>query len=73
MVSGPSGLGEQSSLLLSYPYGTAGTFGNALMGGLPPVAGPMVVQKPLVSVLTDDSQLSGLRPLLESLGGKVLS
>ncbi len=66
-----------SPLLVAYPYGGYGTntFGNRLLGGLPPMAGNGVLtpaRKPLVSVLTDDTQTAGARSLLESLGGRIL-
>ena len=66
-----------SALLVAYPFGLAGgnTFGNNLMAGLPPMAGNGVMtssKKPLISVLTDDTQTADARKLLESLGGRSL-
>ncbi len=68
---------SEGNLLVAYPYGAAGgnTFGNNLMGGLPAMAGNGILtgdQKPLVSVLTDDTQTADARRLLESLGGRIL-
>ena len=64
-------------LLVAYPYGAAGgnTIGNSLMGALPPMAENSVAapsEKPLVSVLTDDTQAADAKSLLESLGGRIL-
>ncbi len=65
------------AMLVAYPYGTTGgnTFGNNLMASLPPLAGNGVTtseKKPLISVLTDDTQTADARTLLESLGGRIL-
>lgn len=69
------------NLLVAYPYGTAGgnTFGNGLMGALPPMAengiltgGRQPRENTILSVLTDDTQTRDARLLLESLGGKIL-
>ena len=65
------------TLLVAYPYGAPGgnTFGNSIMGALPPMAENGVVagpKKPVISVLTDDTQTADARILLESLGGKIL-
>lgn len=65
-------------LLVAYPYGQTGgnSFGNNLMGGLPPLAGngillhtPKKEPEALVTVLTDDTQARDARLLMESLGG----
>lgn len=69
------------NLLVAYPYGTTGgnTFGNGLMGAMPPIAENGLVtgakpeqEKTVLSVLTDDTQTRDARLLLESLGGKIL-
>lgn len=81
-----SAKGEKKSiptdpLLVAYPYGTLGgnTSGNSLMAALPPMAGngvmlhtPSRQEKPILSVLTDDTQVSDAKLLLESLGGRIL-
>lgn len=68
-------------LLVAYPFGTAGgnTAGNSLMASLPPMAGnsillhvPEKAEKPLISVLTDDTQAPECRNLMTALGGKIL-
>ncbi len=78
-VSGLSGGFSQSrNLLVAHPLGAPGgnTFGNNLLGGLPPLAGngvPAPEGRPLLSVLTDDTQTAHARSLLEALGGHILS
>lgn len=79
-----SGLSSQTSastsgapVLVAYPFGAAGgnSSGNNLMAGLPPLAGNGVMtseKKPLISVLTDDTQTADARNLLEALGGRIL-
>ena len=71
----------QGNLLVAYPYGTAGgnTFGNGLMGAMPPMAENGVLtgagrsqEETVLSVLTDDTQTRDAKLLLESLGGKIL-
>ena len=68
-------------LLVAYPFGQPGgnSFGNNLMGGLPPLAGngvllhrPEKESEALVTVLTDDTQTRDARLLIESLGGVIL-
>lgn len=72
----------EDPLLVAYPYGTAGgsTSGNSLMAALPPMAGnsillhvPEKTGRPLLSVLTDDTQASDARTLVEALGGRIIS
>lgn len=66
------------NLLVAYPFGMAGgnTFGNNLMGSLPPMAGNgvMVTRKEsmVLSVLTDDTQAADAKRLLEAMGGRIL-
>ena len=65
------------TLLVAYPFGAPGgnTFGNSIMGALPPMAENGLIsgpKKPVISVLTDDTQTADARILLESLGGKIL-
>lgn len=68
-------------LLVAYPYGATGgnTAGNSLMASLPPMAGNSILlhvpekpKKPLLSVLTDDTQAPECRRLLTALGGRLL-
>ncbi len=66
-------------LLVAYPHGAFGgsTSGNSLMAALPPLAGNGVMlhqkpKKPVLSVLTDDTQVSDAKLLLESLGGRII-
>ena len=66
------------NLLVAHPFGTMGgnTFGNSLMGALPPLAENGVAaprRHPLLSVLTDDTQTSDCKRLLEALGGRIIS
>ena len=76
-VSGLSGGFSQSrNLLVAHPFGAPNTFGNNLLGGLPPLAGNGLLTSeggPLISVLTDDTQTAHARSLLEALGGHILS
>lgn len=69
------------TLLVAYPYGNPGgnTFGNNLMGALPPIAengtilGPTPKERrPVISVLTDDTQTADAKILLTSLGGHII-
>ena len=69
------------TLLVAYPFGSPGgnSFGNNLMGGLPPMAGNGIMmntepgaKKPIISVLTDDTQTADAKALLEALGGNIL-
>ena len=69
------------TLLVAYPYGNPGgnTFGNNIMGALSPIAGNGVLmktepgeKKPVISVLTDDTQTADAKVLLEGLGGRIL-
>ena len=72
---------KPENLLVAYPYGTTGgnTFGNGLMGAMPPMAENGVLtgakrsqEGTVLSVLTDDTQTRDAKLLLESLGGKIL-
>ena len=69
------------SLLVAYPFGAPGgnSAGNNLMASLPPLSGngvmlhvPEQKEKPLLSVLTDDTQAQEAKRLLTALGGRVL-
>lgn len=71
----------QDPLLVAYPNGAFGgnSSGNSLMAALPPMAGngillhtPAPKEQSMISVLTDDTQVSDARLLLESLGGQIL-
>lgn len=85
IVSGQHGAHQTANgagtLLVAYPYGNTGgnSFGNNLMGGLPPIAGNGIImntpphrEKAVISVLTDDTQTSDAKILLEGLGGHIL-
>ncbi len=77
-VSGSRGPALGGTLLVAHPYGAPGgnTFGNNLLGGLPPLAGNGLMTsaaRPLISVLTDDTQTADARALLEALGGHIIS
>ena len=65
-----------STLLVAHPFGATGgnTFGNSLMGAMPPVAenGVTAPAEALVSVLTDDTQAADCRRLMTALGGRIL-
>ena len=72
----PSGL-TGGNLLVAHPFGTAGgnTFGNSLMGALPPLAENGVAapqSQAMVSVLTDDTQAADCRRLMEALGARIV-
>ena len=60
-----------------YPYGATGgnTFGNSLLGALPPMAanGITLGNPSTISVLTDDTRSAQARSLMESLGGRIIS
>lgn len=74
-VTGRAGAPMGNALLAAYPFGVPGgnSAGNSLMGSLPPMAGNGILEKkPLISVLTDDTQTADARRLLESLGGRIL-
>lgn len=69
------------TLLVAYPYGNPGgnTFGNNLMGALPPIAENGTIlgetpkqRRPVISVLTDDTQTADAKILLTSLGGHII-
>ena len=64
------------TLLVAHPFGAPGgtTFGNSLMGAMPPVAenGVTAPAEALVSVLTDDTQAADCRRLMTALGGRIL-
>ncbi len=69
------------TLLVAYPYGSTGgnTFGNNLMGALPPIAENGTIlgttpkeHRPVISVLTDDTQTADAKVLLTALGGRIL-
>ena len=65
-------------LLVAYPFGATGgnTIGNSILGAMPPMAENAAAagaDRPLVSVLTDDTQSAHARSLMESLGGRILS
>lgn len=69
------------TLLVAYPYGNTGgnTFGNNLMGALSPIAENGTIlgttpkeRRPVISVLTDDTQTADARVLLTALGGRII-